>query len=244
MIEKEKVYVKKCMWVLSFSLRRVWSWLFSGLLRTCILVEVHRRFRGGCILHHKGDYHDDGGSMCLKSRYITTRTQRNPRNSHLHSIFWFYLKRWCDFVKIFSLTSNYMTASIVFELCTFACYSVCINLFQFTDCFLFFQAELDVESYSTMWGKTGLDNHVCLHLLHETWMLLRVEDPNWYINIRSLVFYCIHRCLSSLLMLQPKYYSVDALSNTSCTFLISLIGLAIFYLVRQFSKVAEVHQGL
>jgi hypothetical protein len=52
----------------------VQRWLSSGLLRPCSLVEVYRRFRGPCCLHHPGrcvsewvSIHrpDDGGSKDL-----------------------------------------------------------------------------------------------------------------------------------------------------------------------------------
>jgi hypothetical protein len=39
-------------WDFRFSRRRVWKSLFSGLLRR---VEIYRRFRGPCCLHHQGD---------------------------------------------------------------------------------------------------------------------------------------------------------------------------------------------
>jgi hypothetical protein len=35
------------------------------VVAACSLVEVYRRFRGACYLHHQGDESDDGGNNHL-----------------------------------------------------------------------------------------------------------------------------------------------------------------------------------
>jgi hypothetical protein len=55
-----------------------WRWLSPGLLRRCSLVEVHRRFRGACCLHHRNI------SESSLNFYWTAR-RNNPEDSHLHT---------------------------------------------------------------------------------------------------------------------------------------------------------------
>jgi hypothetical protein len=49
----------------------------------CSLVEVYRRFRGACCLHHQGDEVASTSETSV-NLYQTTR-RNNPEESHLHT---------------------------------------------------------------------------------------------------------------------------------------------------------------
>jgi hypothetical protein len=53
----------------------------------CSLVEVYRRFKGDCCLHHQGAMVMDASSMSetLVNSFQTTR-RNNPEDSHLHIV--------------------------------------------------------------------------------------------------------------------------------------------------------------
>jgi hypothetical protein len=53
------------------------------IVEPCSLVEVYRRFRGACCLHHQGDESPcDGGTITSVNFYQTTQ-RNNPEGSGL-----------------------------------------------------------------------------------------------------------------------------------------------------------------
>jgi hypothetical protein len=59
------------------------------VFRVCRVVDVYRRFRGTCYLHHQGDDHpDDGGSKKIRKvgkrlpHYTSLQLRRQPSSYH------------------------------------------------------------------------------------------------------------------------------------------------------------------
>jgi hypothetical protein len=58
------------------------------VVAACSLIEVYRRFRGTCCLHHQGTHRpDDVGNTSLVNYYQTTG-RYNPEDSHLQNLKW------------------------------------------------------------------------------------------------------------------------------------------------------------
>jgi hypothetical protein len=53
----------------------------------CSLVEVYRRFRGSCFVHHQGDdlMMEAGGTSKTSVNFYQITRRNNPEDSHLHA---------------------------------------------------------------------------------------------------------------------------------------------------------------